>query len=147
MTIYDELVRRVDDGESFHIDFVKQRLKVGDDLLIACGEPCDKERKLIDINTKDILREIEELYKNYKYSLPSERSDGKRRKYFKALSIDEIPDEKLLIAERREVACAKLEGFILCAVLNGDFTWTDEMGSWFWQSKNDPELVILKQWI
>ena len=52
-----------------------------------------------------------------------------------------------MTAERREVARAKLEGFILCVVLSGKFKWAKEMGSWFWVSKSDPDLVILRQFI
>ena len=149
MTIYEELIRRVSDGESFYINFKNRAMKIGKKFIIADGV-YDTERKLIDYNCtdmKEILREIEKLYENYKYSLPSERSDSKRRKYFKALSIEELPDDKLTTAKRREVARAKLEGFILCTVLSDKFKWTEDMGSWFWQSKNDSDLVILRNWV
>jgi len=141
-------MQRVDSGESFSIDFEKQNLKIGKEFLIKNGE-YDKDRGLIGGKTsmEDMLRVIEDLYHNYKYSLPSERSDKKRRKYFKALSIDELTDRQLMTAVRREGAQARLEGFILCNVLNGQFEWTNDMPSWFWQSKNDPDLVILRKWI
>lgn len=149
MTVYEELVQRVYDGDTFYINFKNRSMKIGKKFIIADGI-YDTERELIDCNyasTADILSKIESLYADYKYSIPSERSDNKRRKYFKALSIEEIADEKLMIAQRREVAQAKLEGFILCMVLNGKFKWTTEIGQWFWQSKNDPDLVILKNWV
>jgi hypothetical protein len=140
-------MQRVDSGESFHIDFEKRNMKVGKDFLIKNGE-YDQDRQLIGkTSMENILSIIEELYHSYKYSLPSERSDKKRRKYFKALSIDELTDRQLMIAVRREGAQARLEGFILCHVLSGQFEWTDNMGNWFWQSKNDPDLVILRKWI
>lgn len=149
MTIYEELVKRVSDGESFYINFKNRAMKIGKKFLIADGV-FDEERELINcacISTKEVLNEIEKLYHDYKYSLPSERSDNKRRKYFKALSIEELPDDKLMTAARREASRAKLEGFILCSILNGKFKWTEDMGSWFYQSKNDPDLVILRNWI
>lgn len=146
MTIYEELVERVSNGETFQIDLEKRTMKIGKETLIKNGE-YDSERKLINATTQDILMAIEALYKNYKYSLPSERSDNKRRKYFKALSIEELTDEQLIFADRREIAQAALEGYILCMVLNGQLKWADNMGSWFWQSKNDSDLVILKKWI
>lgn len=149
MTIYEELVQRVSDGETFYINLKNKAMKIGKKFLIADGV-YDEGRELITYNCDDtsaVLNEIEKLYKNYKYSLPSERSDGKRRKYFKALSIEEIPDTFLFNAERREVAQAKLEGFILCMILEGKFVWTENMGKWFWESKNDPDLVILRSWI
>ena len=153
MPIYVELVARVDGGETFHIDFEKRSMKVGKEYLIKNGE-YDTSRELFDLGHRDIysvqvaLRMIRELYKNYKHSLPSERSDSKRRKYFKALPIDKIPDDKLLIAERRETAQARLEGFILCAILTDQFKWDEKnMGKWFYQSENDPDLVVLRNWI
>ena len=152
MTIYEELIERVSDGETFHIDFEKQTMKVGNEFLIKNGEydtsrflfnrPGDPDDITLILNTIDVL------YKRYKYSLPSERSDSKRRIYFKALSMENIPDEKLFSANKRELAKAKLEGFVLCAVLEGIFVWNEEtMGKWFWQSKKDPDLVILRKWI
>jgi hypothetical protein len=149
MTIYEELVQRVSDGETFYINFKNRSMKIGKKFIIADGV-YDAERQLIECSFSDtttILSKIESLYADYKYSLPSERSDNKRRKYFKALSIEELADEQLMVAQRREVAQAKLEGFILCMALNGKFKWTTEMGKWFWESKSDPDLVILKNFI
>lgn len=145
MTIYEELVERVSNGETFHIDFEKKTMKIGKETLIKNGE-YDSKRNLITAINTDAIGAIESLYKNYKYSLPSERSDSKRRTYFKALSIDELTDEQLILADRREIAQAALEGYILCMTLNEQFKWPENTG-WFWQSKNDEDLVILKQWI
>lgn len=150
MLIYLELLERVSDGESFHIDFEKRNMKVGRDYLIKEGE-FDESKELIP-NTyeiRTILNMIEELYKAYKYSLPSERSDNKRRKYFKALPMEEITDEQLMVAERRECAQAALEGFVLCMIVSEQLTWDENVmqGKWFYQSKSDPDLVLLKTWV
>lgn len=150
MTIYEELIQRVSSGETFRIDFEKQTMKIGKQKLVNNGE-YDEDRILMTnelLETSDVLAYIEELYPAYKYSLPSERADSKRRKYFKALSMNEITDEQLFVAKNREVAQAKLEGFILCSILEGHFMWDEEEhGKWFYQSKNDPDLVILRKWI
>ena len=151
MSIYSELIERVDNGERFHIDFEKRNMSVGKEYLIKDGE-YDTSKELFGIEIYDLyaaLHMIGELYKNYKYSLPSERSDSKRRKYFKALTIDELPDEQLIVAGRRESTQAALEGFALCAVLTGQITWDEEImgGRWFYQSEKDPDLVILRSWI
>ena len=153
MPIYVELVSRVDSGEPFHIDFEKRNMKVGKEYLIKDGE-YDTSRKVFDKSHENIysvhvaLRILEELYQNYKYSLPGERSDSKRRKYFKAFPIERIPDKKLFVVERRETAQARLEGFILCAILTDQFKWDEEfMGKWFYQSVIDPDLVILRSWV
>lgn len=152
MTIYEELVKRVSEGEAFHIDFEKQTMKIGKQKIIDNGN-WDKNRELIKLEyyQKELefaMKTIYELYLGYKYSLPSERSDSKRRKYFKSLSVEELTDEELMTAEIRDVAQCKLEGYILCMVLLGVFVWNeDRHGKWFWQSKSDPDLVILRSWI
>ena len=151
MTIYEELVQRVSDGETFYINFKNRSMKIGKKFIIADGV-YDDGRELIDCNytsTSDILGKIESLYADYKYSLPSERSDNKRRKYFKALSIEEITDEQLIVADRRETMQAALEGFVLCAVLAGQLVWDEEImgGKWFYQSEKDPDLVLLRSWV
>lgn len=150
MTIYEELIKRVEDGESFYINFKNRALKIGKEFLVADGL-YDGDRVLYldcDLEMSEVLSYIETLYESYKYSLPSERSDNRRRQYFKALSVDKLTDKQMATGERREVARARLEGFILCMIVNGLFVWNEEeMGKWFWQSKSDPDLVVLRNWI
>ena len=147
MNVFHELMRRVDSGETFRVDFEKRNLKVGKQFLIKNGECCDGMQLDFGWSEDKILPIIEELYDSYKHSLPSERSDKKRKKYFKTLPIDKLTDSHLMMACRREGAQARLEGFILCAILSGKFKWDESYGKWFWQSKRDPDLVILKRWI
>ena len=45
MTIYEEFLMRVDDGESFYVDFATKSMKVGKQFLIKNGE-YDKEKVL-----------------------------------------------------------------------------------------------------
>lgn len=152
VSIYYELIRRVESGETFYIDFEKRTMKVGNDFLIKNGE-FDNDRKLMKMDEdlhelEDVIKHIEHIYPFYKLSIPSERNSSKRKKYFKALPIDELDDERLLCAGRREVEQARLEGFILCSILSGKFQWdASKLGKWFWQSKSDPDLVILRSWI
>lgn len=150
MSIFLKGLKRVENGERFHINFEQRTMKVGQDKVIDNGEYdttqvlCDEK---ID-NPRELLDKVRELYITYKFSLPSERSDKKRQKYFKALSIDELTDEQLIYGVRREIAQYMLEAFILCAILNGDFIWNDEIhGKWFYQDKLEQDLVILKNWI
>ena len=153
MSIYEDLINRVSDGESFHVNFEKQNMKVGNDYLIKDGE-FDESKELISPIFKhycldDVLRMILQRYRSYKISLPSERSDKKRRKYFKALPMEEITDEQLMVAERREVSQAALEGFVLCMIVSGQLVWDEKImnGKWFWQSKDDQDLVLLRSWV
>ena len=150
MSIYLELLERVSNGEPFNINFEKRNMKVGKDCLIKDGE-FDESKELISgpYDMRTILNMIEELYKSYKYSLPSERSDNKRRKYFKALPMEEITDAQLITAERREFSQAVLEGFVLCMIVSGQLVWDEHVmqGKWFYQSKSDPDLVLLRSWV
>jgi len=150
MTIYEELIKRVEEGESFYINFKNQALKIGKEFIVADGF-YDDERILYttsELEMSEILAYIETLYENYKYSLPSERSDSRRRQYFKALPVDKLTDKQMATGQRREVARARLEGFILCMIVDGFFVWNEEeMGKWFWQSQRDLDLVILRNWI
>ena len=151
MTIYEELIKRVEEGESFYINFKNRALKIGKEFVISDGVYDDSKELIFSIKCTDmkpLLGIIDALYKNYKYSLPSERSDSKRRQYFKALPVDKLTDKQMATGERREVARAKLEGFILCMILNGKMQWDEsKLGKWFYQSKTDPDLVILRSWI
>ena len=154
MSIYEEFINRVSDGESFHIDFEKRNIKVGKDFLIKEGK-YEETRELLGKSfgnvrdLMDLLFELECLYKVYKYSLPSERSDNKRRHYFKALPMEEITDEQLMVAERREYSQAVLEGFVLCMIVRGQLVWDEKImnGKWFYQSELDPDLVLLRSWV
>ena len=150
MSIYLELLKRVDNGETFHIDFEKRNMKVGSEYLIKDGE-FDKSKELVSgpYDMRVMLDMIGELYKIYKYSLPSERSDNKRRKYFKALPMEEITDEQLMVAERREYSQAALEGFVLCMIVSGQLVWDENImnGKWFYQSPADDDLILLRSWV
>ena len=91
---------------------------------------------------------FEDLYQVYKHSRPSERSENKQRKYFKALKLNELEEDDMLYGDDRELAQLSLELYLLCWILSGTFVWDeDSMGKWFWQSQNDKDLVILRSWI
>lgn len=83
--------------------------------------------------------ELEAAYETYKYSIPSEKTMG-RVPRFKALPESELSDDDMLYGVQREEAEKELE-----AALQG-FAIPDDAGSWFWQSKKDPDLVVLRSW-
>ena len=150
MSIYSEALEKVENGEPFRIDFEKRTMKIGKELVVNNGE-YDATKPVYEaffFSQQDLLRIIKEKYKQYKYSLPSERSDNKRRKYFKALPVEELTDEELILGTPREVAQFKLEALILLAILNGDFVWDEELhGKWFYQDSSESDLVILRSWV
>ena len=153
MSIFKELIEKVESGYSYHIDFKERNMKIGNKYLIKEGV-YDNERDLINSGDlgifldNDVLENIEMLFSDYKRSVPSQRSDNKRRKYFKALTYEELEMEDLVCNEKREIASATLEGYILCMILLGKLKWDKNIfGGWFWQSKTYPELIILRDWI
>lgn len=94
-----------------------------------------------------VLFAIEQRYKAYKHSVPSERSESHRRYYFKALPEKELSDEDMMYGERREVARCKLELYVLMQLLRGNLAWENRWGTWFWRSENDRDLIILRDWV
>lgn len=149
MVIYDELLERVRNGETFSIDLEKRNLRVGKKWLIKEGVIAegDEIARFEDCPEEIMMDYIWYLYDKYKYSMPSERSESKRRLYFKALPVDKMSIGEMATGEPREQARAHLEGFILCSILMGKLKWNDGWGTWYWQSDRDKDLVILKQWI
>ena len=81
---------------------------------------------------------LEELYAIYKHSIPSEKTMS-RTPRFKALPESELSDDDMLYGVGREQAERDLE-----KALQG-FTIPEDAG-WFWQSPNEPDLVVLRQW-
>ena len=82
---------------------------------------------------------IEELYDIYKHSIPSEKTMH-RTSRFKALPESELSDDDMLYGVSREQAEKDLED-----ALRG-FVMPEDAGTYFWQSKNDRDLVVLKSW-
>jgi len=142
--IYEETINAVSQGKKFYINLQNKTLKVNGEKIIKDGEYTGELGLEIGEN---FLEEIEKLYERYKHSVPSETSEFKQRKYFKALKEDELADDDMLFGEGRDTAQVKLELYVLIAILSGSFKWTDSMGKWFWQSEKDKDLVILKSWV
>lgn len=144
--IYQTTIQAVQCGARFQVDFKTRSLKLNGKYIIRNGEFTGNLG--IELNDeKQVLSEIETLFRRYKHSIPSERSESKKRKYFKALAETELDDEDMMFGTDRESAQAELELYVLCQILNG-FKWNQNtMGSWFWQSPSDKDLVLLRSWV
>ena len=143
--IYKESIEKVEQGSRFSVNFIEHSLKIDGKYIIKNGQfdGC------LGIEPSDFsLAEIERLYHRYNHSIPSARSDNKRRNYFRALPEHELDDEDMLYGEHRETAQIALELYLLVAIINQSIVW-DEFAKdkWFWQSPNEPSLIILKKWI
>lgn len=142
-TVYEHFITKTENGNKFYINFDKKTLRCGHTFLVKDGK-CVDGFDFMEEFDEDPYEKIEELYSNYRVSIPSERSE-KGHTYFKALSADELSIEEMIAGEVREVAKAKLEGFILCAILSGKLKCKDN-AKWFWKSEKFPELILLKRW-
>lgn len=146
-TIFDFVVERVRKGARFRVSFQTRTLVVGGKKVIDNGK-FEGELGIDQMSCEKALDCIEDLYAQYKHSVPSERSERKRRKYFKALPEAELSDEDMAYGVFRDIAQIALELTVLCFILNGSLIWNEsKMGHWFWQSPNDKDLIILREWV
>lgn len=144
--IYQESIQAVEDGAKFKINFQSQSLKLNGKYIIKDGE-YEGELGVPKCNDDEFFTHVEGLYYRYKHSVPSERSESKSQLYFIALPERSLNSDDMLFGERREKMQIELELYVLCQILGG-FKWdTEKMGKWFWASKIDKDLVILKQWV
>ena len=84
------------------------------------------------------IEALEAAYAVYKHSIPSEKTMHRTARFY-ALPESELSDDDMLYGVSREEAETALE-FALA-----DFAYPEDAG-WFWQSKNDPDLVVLRSW-
>jgi hypothetical protein len=98
-----------------------------------------------ELPTDTSIEHIEELYQIYKHSVPN--GIKYKKNYFKALDSNEISDYDLIHGANREQAKAELELTVLAAILDGSIhqLFASER-QWFWQSQNDNDLIILREW-
>lgn len=146
-TIYEIIQQKIAEGKPCLVNFEKRFIKIGANYIVVNGAK-NKEWGIPEMTLEETLAEIERLYDRYKHSVPTERSESVRRRYFYALPLNELPEDDLLYGEKRDVAQAMLESFILISICNGNLKWDEEkMGKWFWHSANHEELIILRRWV
>ena len=147
MTLYDILVELAASGyDKIHIDLEKKNIKVGRCTVI---EGAQVKQYKIKANHKsyefdDLINhelDIDDLYKQYKYSVPSERDV---RGYFRALGANELSDAQLVLGMHRAEAKVRLEAYLALAVMEGIETWPNA-NKWYWQGK-DKDFVVLRKY-
>lgn len=144
--IYQEAVEAVADGAKFRVDFRSRSLKLNGKYIIQDGR-YEGELGVPVCCGDEFFRQLEELYVRYKHSIPSERSESQARQYFLALPEKDLSDEAMMYGARRDRAQIELELYVLSQILHGMKWDPATMGSWFWQSKADKDLVILREWV
>ena len=147
MMIYNSTIERVRKGAKFRVHLESRTLIVNGKKVIDNGI-YEGELGIPPISLESSLAMIEHLYGQYKHSVPSERSERKRKRYFKALPEEQLEDDDMRYGLLRDEAQIRLELAVLCLVINGSLVWDEHrMGKWFWQSDNDKDLIILRQWV
>ena len=141
---YDEIINAVENGAKFTINFQKRTCRVNGKIVMSEE---DKPKDTPYLTHAVVLFAIEQRYAAYKHSVPSERSESHRRYYFEALPEKDLSDEDMMYGERREVARCRLEVYVLFCIILGRLTWNPSWGTWFWRSKGDNDLIILRDWI
>jgi len=149
--IYQDSVNAVVNGAKFRVEFESDSFWLGEKRksIITQGH-CDEDAILGVPEVENPWKYVQELYSAYERSVPGERSDSKRFKYFQAVKLDELSDAEMVINPSREVAQVMLELYILLAKIGGQLKWSDLgeewQDKWFWHPK-DSNLVVLKEWI
>lgn len=142
MELYDEIINSVSNGSVFNVDLKKKVLQLDKNNI-----PLDN----INVNissSEDMLSTIYKLFERYKYSVPSERSEGKRRRYFKALKLSEIDYDDFMFGEGRDTAQIKLELYVLLSSIYYKNFWEKIFKEhFFYQSDKDKDLIILRDWV
>nr|DAG58929.1 MAG TPA: hypothetical protein [Caudoviricetes sp.] len=141
---YKEVIQAVENGAKFTINFQKRTCRVNGKVVMSEE---DKPNDTPCLTLEDVIAGIEQRYATYKHSVPSERSESHRHYYFKALPEKELSDEDMMYGERREQARCKLELYVLIQLLAENLYWDNSWGTWFWRSKDDNDLIILRDWI
>ena len=142
MELYDEIINSVSSGSVFNVDLKKKVLQLDKNNI-----PLDNMSVNIS-SSEDMLSTIHKLFERYKYSVPSERSEGKRRRYFKALKLSEIEYDDFMFGEGRDTAQIKLELYVLLSsIYHKDFWEEIFKEQFFYQSDKDKDLIILKDWV
>lgn len=149
-TIFDIAYQAVLDGSPFSINFQKKSLKIGKKFLIKNGEYKGElqDGSFMKNFPEDFsLDGLEMFYANFYYSVPSEQSEKRRKKYFIALPLNKLEDDDMLYGMRRDAARFLLEWYVLSAIIRNQIVWEDfASGKWFWKSQKYPSLVLLKKW-
>ena len=142
MELYDEIINSVSSGSVFNVDLKKKVLQLDKN-----NVPLDNMSVNIS-SSEDMLSTIHKLFERYKYSVPSERSEGKRRRYFKALKLSEIDYDDFMFGEGRDTAQIKLELYVLLSSIYYKNFWEEIFKEYFfYQSDKDKDLIILKDWV
>ena len=110
--IYDKIINAVTDGAKFTVNFQKRTCRVNGKIIVNDMQ-YEGYLGTYPSTEEEIMSKIEQLYQEYKHSVPSERSESHRHYYFKALPEKALSDVDMMYGERREGARCRLEVYVL----------------------------------
>lgn len=141
----DKIIRDRWETDFVTIDLYNDFIKVGKEIYKAI--PDKKGNRLFaNLSWEDVQENLNNAYWTYAHSVPTKRESNKERhSYFKALSINELSEEDLMVATDREWSRLLLEMTVLLLKVDG-YVEPKNLG-WYWKSSKYPDFVILKDWI
>ena len=127
----ETIISRIEHGQPFRVSFENRTITLNGKVLstVEFELPDNVEEKLL------------ELFRNYKYSVPSAKADSK---YFFAFDESHLSTKQLAENEYRYIARAKLEIYVLGLIVNNKWDFEDKQ--WYWQSNKDSKLTLFKKW-
>lgn len=129
----------IEQGHPFKVDFHKRYIRVGKKVLMDNGEFFDQ----VDVESSDKpLELLQQLYNEYYYSTPSERSGYFRKLYFKAS--DEVSLGQMVLGGNREAKRFQLEVYMLYLIMN--YKWEDLFNSKHFFYKGENGMIVLREW-
>ena len=124
------IIKRIENGKPYRVSFENRTVTLDGKVLSR-----------IDFELSDNVEEkLLELFRNYKYSVPSAKADSK---YFFAFDESHLSTKQLAENEHRYIARAKLEIYVLGLIINNKWDFGDK---WYWQCPSDNKLVLFKKW-
>ena len=95
--IYELIINEVRDGAKFTVNFQKRTCRVNGKIIVNDMQ-YNGWLGTFPSTEEEIMSKIEQLYQEYKHSVPSERSESHRHYYFRALPEKELSiDGKLCV--------------------------------------------------
>lgn len=137
-----------------YFDLKNKRIKNGKTILYEDGKIVEQTVRLsngivfelkeglplMKIDFENPYMKLEELYREFKYSIPSPSSEFSRDNFIPK-RIEDFSFMEYLSGGNRQMKKMELEAFVMFA----KFPWENEKHH-YWQSKQDKQLVLYKEW-
>ena len=154
MTLFDYVLEKASQGKKVRLDLKNGTLKLGSKTII---DKCKFDTEYLSKNSiTDVLpnelidnpkENIEKFYKEFSTSIRTKESIKEELYgYFEPLKVNELSIQNMLDGGNRVQAKIKLELYVLCCKMIGNFKFDDDK-HYFWKSKKYKKLIVLKEWV